>query len=64
MTIITSNTGRVIGASSWSTGFVALSLPCAMDLLAEARKNWEAVINRLHRLGEDDMAEWIFDRIT
>lgn len=35
-----------------------------VQLIEEAKKNLEAVINRLHRYGQYDMAEEIFDLVT
>ena len=51
-------TGKV-GVYSWADGFRSVSKDKSLD--AEARKNPEAVINRLLKKGEIEKAERILD---
>ncbi len=52
------NVGGSVGTYSWSTGFKP-SVP-DLSLLEEARKNPEAVINRLLLQGNEEVADKVF----
>ncbi len=63
MVIVQNTNGNMIGAASWTTGFVTKRVP-QQDLREEARKNLLAVVNRLLRAGRDDEAEKLFDEFA
>ncbi len=50
--------GRRVAAYSWTTGLVAREPQGS--LLEEARRNFDAVFNRLFKEGRDDEAEELF----
>ncbi len=63
MTIITTDSGRIIGVSSWTTGFTHVQRP-QKSLREEACQNLLAVINRLLLQGREEEAEELFDEFA
>ena len=53
--------GSRFGTFSWPDG---IRMKPGATLLEEARRNFDAVFNRLFREGKDELAEELFDHLT